>query len=120
MTVKEFFTKEEVAQVLKEGDDNRNNSLIVDYEGNVKLVPFTKDKKTYAVRYETFCAGNNYVGAKSKLNHLDRTYQALLEGWVSYLQYGQGNKIGIYKDYAEYEKTIEELQEEAVKLLPNN
>jgi hypothetical protein len=116
MTVKAFFTKEEVAQVLRAGDDNRNNSLIVDFEGNVKLVPFTNNNKTYAARFETFGAGNGYVGEKSQLNHLTGTYQALLEAWVSYLEYGQANKIGVYRDYADYHKTIEELQEEAVKL----
>ncbi|WP_127550596.1 protein kinase [Paenibacillus amylolyticus] len=117
MSVKAFFTKEELARVLKEGNDERNNSLIVDWEGNIQLVPFTNDSKTYAVRFETFVAGNGYVGARSKLNHLDGTYQALLEGWVSYLQYGQSKHIGIYRDYAEYKKSIEELQQEAIKLI---
>lgn len=116
MGVKAFFTKEELTQVLTEGNDGRNNSLIVDFQGNVKLVPFTNDKTTYAVRYETFGAGNGYVGPESKLNHLDGTYQALLEGWVDYLHYGQSKKIGIYRDYAEYKNSIEELQQEAIRL----
>lgn len=117
MSVKPFFTKEEMAEVLKAGNDERHNSLIVTFDGTVQLVPFTRDIKDYAVRYETFAAGNSYVGEKSQLNHLDRTYQGMLEGWVEFLGQGKENREGIYKDYATYESTVEELQRKAQKLV---
>lgn len=49
----------------------------------------------YAVRVETFDAGNGYVGPKSELNHLNNTYRLLLNGWVSHLY----SHKSIYEDY---------------------
>ncbi|ADO57440.1 hypothetical protein [Paenibacillus polymyxa] len=115
--IKPYFTKEEVADVLQKGNDDRHNSLIIDFDGTPKLIPFTNDGSKYAVRYETFNAGNGYVGEKSQLNHLNGTYQALLEAWVEYLGYGRRLGSGVYRDYAEYSESIEELQAKAIKLV---
>jgi hypothetical protein len=80
------FSKQEVENVLKYGNDNIHNSLVVDFDGFVHLVPFEQAITGYAVRFETFQAGNGYVGSKSSLNHLDGTYLALLEGWLDHLE----------------------------------
>lgn len=112
---KNFFTKEEVAEVLKKGNDEVSNSLVVDYDGNVHLIPFGYGSHTngYAVRFETFQAGNGYVGPKSKLNHLNGTYQTLMEAWVTHLNTGDEE----YRDYMKGDKTIEQLKQEAEELI---
>lgn len=104
--------EEEVKEVLRNGSDEVHNSLIIDFDGTVSLVPFESKRKGYAVRFETFVAGNGYVGSKSALNHLDGTYQAMLEAWVDHLKYGGE----LYKDYSEHKKSIDELQSEATEL----
>lgn len=107
------ITKEQLKSVLLNGDDNRNNALIIDFEGHLKLLPFEESLKyPYAVRYEAFLAGNGYVGRNIELNHLDRTYLGLLQGWASHL----ASQNQIYIDYAE-PQTEEEVKEEISKYL---
>lgn len=111
----EYFSIQEVDKLLRNGDDNRHNSLVVDYDGNVHLVEQSNAMGGYAVRFETFEAGNGYVGSKSSLNHIDGTYQALLEGWVEHL----ANPIGddVYRDYSTGKRTIEELIQDAKDII---
>ncbi|WP_281869945.1 hypothetical protein [Brevibacillus parabrevis] len=101
---KKYFTKEEVREQLVNGDDEQHNVLIVDWNGNVKLVPFNVGRKEYAVRYESFQAGNGYVGRGSSLNHFDSTYSALLEGWLLHLKAHDS----VYRDYSS-DRKLEEI-----------
>ncbi|MCD9026034.1 hypothetical protein [Cohnella silvisoli] len=108
-----YFTKEEVETVLRRGNDEVSNSLVVDYNGVVHLIPAGNSREGYAVRVETFQAGNGYVGSRSRLNHLENTYKVLLEGWLDHLETGDGE----YRDYSDGQNTVEELQQKAVQLI---
>ncbi|PFL73141.1 hypothetical protein COD81_28990 [Bacillus cereus] len=104
-----YPSKGEVKQVLLSGDDNYNNSLVINYDGYVQLIKVQgfvpAAMRGYAVRFETFIAGNGYVGKQDELNHLNGTYLALLEGWLSHLKGGKE----VYRDYISGENTINEL-----------
>ncbi|CAJ1003895.1 hypothetical protein [Brevibacillus aydinogluensis] len=102
---KHLITKEELREVLINGDNEVYNMLVVDYDGYPKLIQ--KPSSAYAVRLEGYAAGNNYVGRQSKLYHLDETYRILLEAWLLHLTSGQS----IYKDYLSGELQEEELIE---------
>ncbi|MEX3711209.1 hypothetical protein ABFV99_02270 [Cytobacillus horneckiae] len=110
-----FFTEDDLKKVLLAGNDNYNNSLVVDFDGFLHLVPFKQGiDGAYAVRFETFGAGNGYVGSENSLNHIDETYLSLLEAWEIHL-------IGhdfVYRDYPT-NKTKEVLLEE-IKTAINN
>lgn len=111
---KSFFTKSEVEEVLRKGNDDVYSSLVVDYDGNVHLVPTMSDSREgYAVRIEGFQPGAGYVGPNSQLNHLNHTYKVLLEAWIVHLQTGDNE----YRDYSDGRRTVEELQKEAERLV---
>jgi hypothetical protein len=114
------FSKEQVKDVLINGDDNFHNSLIIDFEGFPRLIPLHHGTSLalteYAVRYETFDAGNGYVGSKSKLNHLDRTHLALLETWHTHLICGRELSTDSLQDNKTEERFIAEINEELSKL----
>lgn len=94
--VQSYFTEDDLKRELLSGNDEINNSLIVDTDGFLHLVPFNQAKKgPYAVRFETFIAGNGYVGSESSLNHLEGTYLALLEAWSIHLV----SHDKVYRDY---------------------
>jgi len=59
--------------------------LVIDFDGNVDLVPFDEIREPYAVRYETFAAGNGYVGHKWSEDQLGDLYESLLQGWLIHL-----------------------------------
>lgn len=112
----DYFTMDELRKVLLNGNDNYNNSLIVDFDGFLHVVPFKEAlERGYAVRYETFGAGNGYVGRESSLNHIEDTYLALLSAWSIHLH--SHNKV--YRDYPPTESEEEIIQEikEAIAML---
>lgn len=111
-----YFTEEHLREVILNGNDSVNNSLVVDFDGYLHLVPFKNAiDNLYAVRFETFVAGNGYVGNRTSHEHLEGTYLSLLDGWSTHL-------IGhdtVYRDYPS-NKTKEELIseiEDAIKEL---
>ncbi|WP_337034768.1 hypothetical protein [Paenibacillus illinoisensis] len=109
-----FVTKSEVEDVLRKGNDETHNTLVIDYDGLARLVP-TRTVKSggFAVSIEGFQAGNGYVGPGSQLNHLNNTYKTLLEAWLIHLETGDT----VHRDYSDGKKTEEELQQEAVDLV---
>lgn len=103
-----FITKDQLKTTLIQGDDSVHNSLIIDFDGFLHLLPFEQAKNCpYAVRYESFQAGNGYVGSDSGMSHLDRTYLALLQGWSDHL----ASSKQIYRDYADNESEEEVVKE---------
>lgn len=91
-----IFTRDDLRNVLLNGNDNRNNSLILDFDGNLRLIPFEDWPTTpHAVRYESFVAGNGYVGSENSLSHLESTYLSMLSGWERHLQ----SHDTVYIDY---------------------
>ncbi|KAA0965844.1 hypothetical protein FQ087_06140 [Sporosarcina sp. ANT_H38] len=108
---KELFSIDEVRNILNTGDDSINNSLIIDFDGNLKLVPF-KDaiKGNYAVRHETFGAGNGYVGPDQSESHIESTYLMMLDGWEAHLDTHDSHYMD-YTDKTSAEKLIKNIKE---------
>ncbi|MEA5096226.1 MAG: hypothetical protein VB128_14830 [Sedimentibacter saalensis] len=115
-----LFTKQEIEDVLRSGDDELNNVLIVDEGGYVKLLQDSKiklyERDTYSVINETYCAFNNYVGRYSPLYHLDDEYISCLEGWLEHLE----REESVYKDYYNKNRNVEELKNEIKALIAKN
>ncbi len=94
------FTKKELVSVIAQSSDEQNNSLVLDLEGRFALVEASLARQKFvnvAVRYETFCAGNGYVGfgAARDQRFIHSTYSAMLEGWISHLKTGE---LNVYVD----------------------
>lgn len=107
------FTREQLRSVLLQGDDRVNNSLVIDKEGYIQLVPFERAKDAgYPVRFETFDSGNGYVGSEYDLSELENIYMKLLEGWVEHLTSGDT----VYRDYSSGESEEELLKKIDVAL----
>lgn len=106
---KHLFTKEEIKVALINGNDHKNNTLVIDSDGYPLLIERTQGSvlmlQQYPVVHETYGAYNNYTGKYSSLNHLDDAYLLSLEGWLSHLKYGGRTR----KDYMDGDKTEEEL-----------
>ncbi|MCM3175924.1 hypothetical protein [Paenibacillus sp. MER 99-2] len=104
-----IFSKEELRNVLLHGNEEHDNALIIDFDGYLKLVPLidrsARTLTEYAVRFNTFDAGNGYVGANSNLFHLDNTYTILLEAWLLHLISGRE----LYSDGRMGEESVEEI-----------
>jgi len=90
-----YFSKEELHNVLKAGDDSRNNALIIDFDGYVKLADLDEAKIKSAVRFETFAVGNGYVGGTWDEEQLNSLYETMLQGWYRHLNTGSD----VYVDY---------------------
>jgi len=100
-----LFTKNEIEKAMRAADDSVNNVLVIDENGQAKVVPSSEDSSLYPVHHETWVAYNNYVGKYSKLNTLDDDYRGSLEGWLRHLQTGEP----IYVDYVTLEQTESDL-----------
>ncbi len=98
-----LFTKIEIEDVMRNGDDSRNNILVIDEKGYAKLITSDENRYLYPVSHESFCAYNNLVGKYSKLSTLDDEYISSLQGWLMYLQTGES----VYMDYV-HENTNED------------
>jgi len=65
-------TRQQLVNEIKEGNDNFNNRLILKLNGEFEIVPFhtSEDAQNfelleYVTRWETFDAGNDYVGIEA-------------------------------------------------------
>lgn len=96
-----IFTKNELKKILKEGDDRYNNSLIIDFEGNVKLVQSNPEDvishANYAVVNKVYNSGNGFVGRDFDDSYIELIYLNLLDNWVLHLETGRS----IYMNYCE-------------------
>lgn len=110
---KHLFTKDEIKEVLKNGNDEKNNVLVIDSNGYAKLIESPKKYELYRypVRHEGYNAFNNYVGKYSSLNHLNDEYISSLEGWLEYLENGEA----VYIDYIKNELDELELLEKITR-----
>lgn len=98
-----LFTIKELQNVLAQGNDNINNSLIIDFDGYVKLIPTDTDidfipYKKYAVRHETYDARNGYVGKVFNDNLFFNLYLNLLDKWLSHLICCRSLYLDCYKN----------------------
>ncbi len=113
LTVPLLPSREELTQVIAEGDDRQNNALIIDLEGHFKLMGFSRARRVLApiaVRNEAYVAGNGYVGIVPAQDaiFLEREYLSLLEGWVSHLHSG---RLDIFVDESTQRKEKDILTE---------
>ena len=106
-----LFTYEELEMQLRNGNDSKDNRLVIDADGYVKLIEECAYLQLYPVRFEEYCAYNNYVGKYANLTDLNDEYIMCLQGWLLYLESGKT----VYMDYKHKENNIEKLIEEIRK-----
>lgn len=90
--------KEQLRSIIRQGDDRIPNSLILNVYGFFELRNFYTmqldiDDPTLVFRYETFAAGNVYVGEESANDnrYIDDLYTTFLKGWYEHLNGGHTN-----------------------------
>lgn len=107
-----IFTENEIREVLRAGNDFRNNRLVIDEDGYVRLIEggLYYELYQYPVAQETYCAGNNYVGQYANLDNLNEVYLGLLDGWLQHLQTGRRYDIDCYEYDENAEKMIEKIK----------
>lgn len=105
-------SKEQLRSVINQGDDRINNSLILNVYGFFEVRDFhtmdiNTDDPTLVFRYETFGAGNGYVGAESADDNgfIDDLYALFLLGWYNHLVSGATNMY-FEKEATESEQEI--------------
>ncbi|MGG5461373.1 hypothetical protein [Clostridium sp. B9] len=115
-----LFTIEDLRKLLEEGDDRYNNSLIIDFEGNLKLVQSNPEDiiyhSNYAVSNEVYNSGNGFVGRKLDDLYLRLIYLNLLDNWLLHIQTGRSIYVSCYEDNIDEKKTIYKIN----KLVMNN
>lgn len=106
-----LFTKDEIEEVLRNGNDHVNNRLVIDVQGYPHLINgINNDVEFYAVRHEGYNAYNNYVGEYSTLQHLDDEYMSSLIAWKKHLEYGRSICISYYDNKKTEEELINEIE----------
>ena len=88
-----IFSNKELVNVISNGNDNQNNCLVIDLQGHIKLQNSEEARALFspvAVRYETFCEGNGYVGhsAAKDLTKDGELYLSMLDGFLTHLKNG--------------------------------
>lgn len=86
----------QLRSVILAGNDAVNNSLVLLVDGNFELIPLEDlppRNARIAVRYETFAAGNDYVGqgAAADDDFIRHTYTDMLDLWLRHLRTGRLN-----------------------------
>ena len=114
---KHLFTYEEMIEKILKADDNFNNSPQINFNGEF-IIKALNDAETpvnlfdYAVRSETFCAGNGYVGSIKDEDIYKELYLDLLDNWLCHLQTGISQYSGEeFTDKSE-DELIEEIEKE--------
>ena len=89
-------TKENLIEVIKNGDDSHHNVLVLNLDGSFELlngVDMVEEVKgnNYVVRCETFDAGNDYVGENASKDDkfIDSLYSWAIRYWNDYKKTGQ-------------------------------
>ena len=104
-----LFTFDEIKAIMGDADDGVNNKLVIDEEGNARLIQNPLHGNLYPVSIETWGAGNHYVGKDSSLDDAAPSYRLCLSLWLSFLQTG----IRQYDDYytdIDVDETINEIK----------
>jgi hypothetical protein len=95
------FDKEDIRRAIARGDDTKQNVLIVDIEGNVKLLDveanldYQQDPRI-AAAYSIFQPGNDYVGTAAARDErfINDVYRGLMLDWIDHLRSGEPNCHG--------------------------
>lgn len=88
---KHLFTKEELRQVIQNGDDRVDNVLVIDENGFAHLVQ--NNEHLYPIHPRRWDAGNVFVGKYSKMEHLNETYHDALKEFLEYLDTNATSEI---------------------------
>ncbi|WP_338627278.1 hypothetical protein QJR52_02775 [Clostridium baratii] len=79
------LTRDELVELIKNGDDSYDNQIRVTKDGMVFLsrIVGAENISGLKFRFETFDAGNGYVGpdAAKDEEYIDDLYRALIESW---------------------------------------
>ena len=116
-TPKHMFTKKELYHILLTADGEKDNTLIIDCDGYLRLIEL---KDYYGirldwipVRHETFLAENRQLeNGQNVLRSLNNIYKVCLEGWLRHLETGKS----IYVKSQINTKQQNELMEEIKKV----
>lgn len=104
-----LFTLDEIKDLMRNADDDKNNTLVIDELGYAHIVNNYKEQLLYPVSQETWCAGNRYVGKDSTLSDAEPSYHLCLKLWLEYLQTGD-RQFDDYYPIIDVDKTIEEIK----------
>lgn len=109
---------DDLKQVVASGDDSRSNVLILNVHGKFELRDshqIDHRDPTIVFRYESFVAGNGYIGPKpaNDENFIHSLYSTAIEEWRGHLESG---RVGFYRDYFS-RGNIEELKAEIAKIV---
>lgn len=111
------FSCQELRGIIASGEDNHDNRLVLTLDGYFEFLTPEEEIKLspIAVRYETFCTENGYVGFRAARDDkfIQETYSGMLEGWVTHLM---NNELDVYVDYSQGNKTERELWQEVEML----
>lgn len=108
-----IFTEEEIKEVLRAGNDFRNNRLVIDEEGYAQLIDSDLHYECYRypVSQESYDARNNYVGQYANLDDVGEIYLAMLDGWLHHLRTGQRYDVDYYDQCEDAEKMLAEIKQ---------
>lgn len=102
-----LFTKDEIRDLMKEADDRKDNTLVINVDGFAQIIT-GHDDLIYPVVMESWRAGNVYVGKYSNLIDAGPAYIRALNGWVDYLESGRSQYVG-YSESENIEKLINKI-----------
>ena len=86
--------REQLKEVIKNGDDSKNKRLILKENGEFELIydleKVSPSEMDYVTRWETFDAGNDYVGKEAAEDDefIDRTMSWAEHAWEKYQKTG--------------------------------
>ncbi|MFC5560225.1 hypothetical protein ACFPN4_14240 [Ureibacillus thermophilus] len=95
----------QLKQVISSGDDRHNNRLILDLNGNFQLYHYDNEedaekfeKLIYVTRWETFDAGNDYVGieASNDEKYLSSIMEWANQCWDEYQKTGRTKIVNMW------------------------
>lgn len=107
-----LFTKDEIESLMRTADDRTNNQLVIDEKGYAQIITEPELGMLYAVRQETWCAGNNYVGKYSPLYTVENDYLFMLLGWLRYLKSGRSQYVDFIDPDISEEYILSEIKKE--------
>ena len=105
-----LFSVEELEEKLRQGDDSKNNRLVINADGYIELLEECISPHLYPVRFEEYCAYNNYVGKYADLSDLNDEYTMCLQGWLLYLKSNRTVYMDYVHDNNDNEKLLEEIR----------
>lgn len=111
--------KEQLIETIQNGDDSKHNTLIIKLNGEFELLnKYDKSILTnhnIVTRFETFVAGNRYVGINASKDEelINMLYLGALDEWFIFL------KTGIKNSYCDLESQFEFTIDELVEKITN-